>query len=228
MYDVHQKQISDFARSTPERFAHTLGFVLCTIRQPLHIAALQAAMLRSKNGYERVRPLFAFKMRAYSYVWKNRRALHANAELLYKAGNMDALLDYFTQLHGYGLAKAGFACQLIYGVSGCIDGHNLRRFDISHLPRVPPGVLPATRRAHCIAYNALIARCGGTAELWNGWCGYVHARNPRRYDSPAHVSAYHALALGLSAIWDRVQGALPIVDTSDVIANALGHPLDLG
>jgi len=123
------------------------------------------------------------------------------------------LLDLFTGIHGLGLAKAGFVCQLIYGVSACLDSHNIARFGIpwSHMKSATfkNARTLKTRRKWITRYCDYVEQCGGTESLWDSWCEFVYNRpdetgfkmngNQAAYKSAYHVSALHCESLGLAA-----------------------------
>ena len=48
--------------------------------------------------------------------------------------------------------------------------------------------------------HAAVDAAGGTAALWDGWCSYVAARQPERYQDADVVSALHVAALGLKGL----------------------------
>ena len=93
---------------------------------------------------------------------------------------------------GLGLAKSGFIVQMLYGMSGCIDTHNLTRFNL-HRRRFACGT-KATDRRRIGEYNDMVGRLGGTARLWDEWCIYVADRDANYVDAD-HVSRLHLTPL---------------------------------
>lgn len=116
-------------------------------------------------------------------------------------GDADYMLAYLTHCHGLGLAKAGFLLQLTFGLSGCIDTHNARRYGVDMAARTfrieDRPTKPATRLAKAKRYNALVETMGGTESLWDTWCEYVAANQADFYNDADHVSRLHIEALNL-------------------------------
>ena len=110
------------------------------------------------------------------------------------------MLAYLSTLYGLGCVKAGFACSLAYGVSGCVDSVNAARHGLnpargllrSGRHRTAKGRARRARR-----YNALVARLGGTAVLWDTWCGAMAERYPARFETAHDASAWHLECLEL-------------------------------
>ena len=114
----------------------------------------------------------------------------------------DYLVGYLATLPGLGLAKAGFAAQLAFGVSGCLDSYNQTRFGIgvntfSHFKRRRT---VRARLAFATRYNETVEAAGGMAALWDGWCQYVALRRPQVYLNADVVSALHVAALSLNCV----------------------------
>lgn len=202
MFASHQPQIAQFGMKNPDNLALTLTFVLLTIRWPLY--RVPAAVASVKADGEASPALFGFKARAYREVWARRAWHHYQLSEVWdmRAGDAAggrAAVTYLTHLHGFGLAKAGFAVQCLFGASACLDTHNLERFGYG--PRAfqvfwRPNMRPATRREHVKRYSRAVDRLGGPQTLWDGWCSYVADREPDIYQSADHVSALHCEAIG--------------------------------
>ncbi len=220
MFAKHQKRISDYARANPENMARVLKFVILTIRTRMHNIPSDMETLDSGgqaadeiNGI-----LYGFKRDSINQIDAERDSLFAQAEsiVFHATSEREAaenLLDLFTGIHGLGLAKAGFACQLIYGVSACLDSHNIARFNIpwSHMKSATfkNAKTLKTRRKWISRYCDYVEAAGGTESLWDSWCEFVYNRpdetgykmngNRATYKSAFHVSALHCESLGLAA-----------------------------
>lgn len=188
---------------SPENLATVLTFVLLTIRWPL--VRVPEAMASVRQDGEASQALFGWKARAYREVWQRRAWHHHQLSEIWdlrsddSRGGRDALA-YLTHLHGFGLAKAGFAVQCLFGASACLDTHNLERFGYG--PRAfqvhwRDNIRPATRRKHVARYSRAVDKLGGPASLWDGWCHYVADREPDTYQSADRVSALHCEAIGI-------------------------------
>lgn len=220
MFAVHQKRISNYARQNPDNMARVLRFVILTIRNRLFNVPADMATLDSggATAEEINGVLYGFKLDSVNQIDAEAESLYWQAEeiVFHATSEREAaenLLNLFTSIHGLGLAKAGFAAQLIYGVSACIDSHNLERFGIN-----PNSIKSSTfknaktyktRQKYIARYCDIVEKCGGTEFLWDSWCAYVHARpddvglkmngNESVYKSAHHVSALHCESLGLAA-----------------------------
>jgi hypothetical protein len=203
MYRDHQPIISEGARKGADAFRRTLSFVLCTIRVPLDVAAKDID--RVMAGDLPSRTIFGAKVEGLAYLAAQSEPLWSHCEhaACHLSGHdlADALVEIIEDVPGIGIAKAGFAAQMIYGVSGCLDTHNAARFGLArtllreHDRRT--GIAPWRRRI--ARYNRLIASdaVGGTERLWDTWCEYVAtvASRGRFWGGPDEVSALHLAAI---------------------------------
>lgn len=147
--------------------------------------------------------LYGWKFRAVEEVRRDAAIIYSDCEdIWFHAREPDVarteLVYRLSRLYGFGAAKAGFAAQLAYGVSGCLDTHNLVRFDIS--PRMFDNLsqrAPHSARAMIRRYHAVTDCLGGSQGLWDSWCSYVSYRATARYGTPRDVSALHCRVLGL-------------------------------
>lgn len=219
MFRVHQKTISDYARKNPENFARTLNFVILTIRTRLFNVPADMAILDNPENEESLSGiLYGWKVDSIAQIDAEKESLYAQAEFIFYAAESDRdaaekLLNLFTGIRGLGMAKAGFAAQLIYGVSACLDSHNIERFGIpanqiksDRLKKLKSNL---RRAAKISQYCDFVDKCGGTESLWDSWCEYVFNRadatgfkmngNKSFYESAFHVSALHCESLGLTA-----------------------------
>lgn len=219
MFKNHQPIISEYGRANPDNMARVLKFVILTIQTRLfNIPADMAALESARVPEELAGVLYGWKPDAVLQIDADKAAIFHQAEsIYYHAANdreaAEELLPLFAQLRGLGLAKSGFACQLIYGVSACLDSHNIERFGIPWQNIKSSGLKNAkklaTRRKWISRYCDYVDKCGGTESLWDSWCEYVFNRpdetgfrmngNRRAYESAYHVSALHCESLGLAA-----------------------------
>ena len=204
MFVNHQPLISAYGKSSPDAMKDVLTFVLCTIQQALH--TVPAAMDDIRKHGEKSRFIWGFKTSAYINLTVNKETIYKQAMALWDAFPDPAIAErelmlYFANLEGFGLAKGGFCVQLLFGLSGCIDSHNVRRFgfDANEFKASRfKGVKSISRKYQYLdTYLDLVGVCGGCAKLWDDWCIYVYERNKMLYRSPLHVSAIHAEVFNL-------------------------------
>lgn len=223
MFANHQPKISAYARQNPDNFARTLRFVVLTIRNrlfniPAEMETLDAALYGWHGGqYEEseIRGiLMGSKQAAVSQIESEKDFLFWEAERIVYCAQSEReaareLIRLFAEIHGIGLAKAGFCAQLIYGVGGCLDSHNLERFGINpnHIKSstYKNAKTSKTRDKYLERYLDYCDKFGGTESLWDSWCEYVFARpdetgfrmngNESFYKSAFHVSELHFAAI---------------------------------
>ncbi|MEE9598171.1 MAG: hypothetical protein V3V96_15475 [Acidiferrobacterales bacterium] len=205
MYEQHQPIISRYGRSDPESMARVLQFVILSAHVRLANVPINTETA-AQGGEEALGVLFAWKFDAYNNVWDRREAIHSYLEFVAchardeRALAID-IIDYVARLPGFGLVKAGFAAQLLYDCGGCLDSHNLRRFNLSvwsfsHYSRLRS---VAGRKRKVEHYVDTVYQCGGPGSLWDSWCEYVSARQPNAYPTADHASKLHCTALQLTA-----------------------------
>jgi len=197
VYAEHQPQLSKLGRSGPEGFKRIVTFTLCTIRVQLHAAVADYPLVR--RGERRgIRSIFGSKHRGLDELDEQAADYYELCERAYQdlEGEEleDELLHTITAIHGIGCAKGGFIAQMIYGVSGCLDGHNLRRFGIPESTFKLAGRTPKKRSALITDYNRVCRKLGGTQYLWDTWCQYL-ADNDANYVDAYHVSRLHLTPL---------------------------------
>ncbi len=196
MFNRDQPQLSKLGRSGPDGFERICTFVLLTIRQPLRIACQDYKLVR--NGDRK--PLFGAKARGLDYVQTHAADLLDECEDAYALLDDEdaecAILHILMRIPGIGPAKAGFIAQILYGLSGCIDTHNLTRFGLSERHfRCDTRATAAKRTAIVRDYNAFCRKVGGCEALWNGWCDYLSARDNLNYPTGDRVSELHLCPL---------------------------------
>lgn len=197
MFTTHQPIIAASARESADGFKKACVFVLSTIRVRLP-QACEATRRYVETGERAPVAFFGAKLAGLDYLDANAERLWSQCEWL--AANLEgrdlenALVDVLLDIPGIGLAKAGFIAQLVYGVSGCIDTHNLVRFGIPARRFTPhiAALTPRNRAKHIAEYNNAVERCGGTEQLWDDWCAYVAAN--QGYGTADEISAMHLVA----------------------------------
>ena len=190
MYDNHQPQISAFARASADNLRKVACFAVCTIRMPLLDAAKDTPY--AINGTP-CRSIFGHKHDALAWLRNHADELYDELEYLWhECASDDAMLRAVMQCPGIGLAKAGFILQMCYGISGCLDSHNLRRYGIGE--RYYATGTKATDRRRISEYNETCRKLGGTRALWDTWCTQL-AETDGRYLSANEVSGLHLAPL---------------------------------
>jgi hypothetical protein len=190
MFADHQPQIAAFARRSPENFRRVACFAICTIRMPLHRAVLDTPYAVNGTPCDSI-----FGNKRDALVWLNTHGADLWEELEYfyeRGASDDAMLRLMLTVPGIGLAKGGFILQMCYGMSGCIDTHNLTRLGIPER-RYRSGH-KAVDRGRIADYHDVVKGAGGTARLWDDWCTYLAERDAN-YPSADYVSRLHLAPL---------------------------------
>ena len=203
MYREHQPIISAWAARRPENLERVLQF--CILSQRRHFFNVQADMETVIQGLpEAPGVLYGWRARAWDEAWARRdeAAWHCRDILEHgfrRRERADCLLSYLSGFYGLNVAKAGFACQLAFGVSGCLDSVNVARLGlpVNYCKGFSKLVTPAGRWRRVARYNATIYRYGGSARLWDVWCQVMSDRYPSRFPAAWDVSAYHLQCLGV-------------------------------
>ena len=195
MFATHQPLIGRFARENPVNWARAIRFAIVSAHRPLW---QMPGEMRKIDLMGAEAASSATKQAGCEYTARYAPALFAACEEraespYWQAGN--AIVCHLAgRVPGLGIAKAGFAAQLIYGLSGCLDTHNLRRFNLS-VRRWQwssyKGCRPATRERNVAEYNSAVDGLGGTAWLWDDWCRYVAGLDPVAYPTADRASELH-------------------------------------
>lgn len=205
MFENHNPLIREYAQTGAPELADVARFVIATVQQQIEHVPEIAAEFRTIGRESR----YAFGWKANAIDWHNANAAQTHADTLAIFHGADCaraaaegVTAYFASLPGLGLAKGGFMAQLCFGVSGCLDSHNLARFGI------PPARFSASaykglrradnRQARVAEYVDAVDAQGGCAALWDSWCDYVAALRPDRFESGFDVSALHVEGLELA------------------------------
>lgn len=185
MYRDDQPRIAEFARTSPEATAHVIKFVLCSIRRRIEL--VDGVLRRVARGD--FRGLCKFQRDGIAYV-------DALANDVYTIGNYDdvELVTHYLQVPGLGIAKAGFAAQLLHGVGGCLDTHNLRMLGLHANTFYTPATIGALRKRIKMYLDAC-ENAGDSEKLWDRWCAYVAKLRPGVWSSAQAVSQYHVRAI---------------------------------
>ena len=206
MFVIHQPIIGDWARRSPRHFERVLQFVCATIKQPLESTpAIVASYMVEGDESDHA---WGWKADALFYYEQNRDEIYRVAMDTYNGYGDDhvkesELLLYFADMIGLGPVKAGFVIQLAFGLGGCMDRHNLARFDIS--PRkfaasTFKSLKPASKAKRIAEYQHALANGGGCEALWDGWCQYVADLRPDVFEDAYEVSEMHITALHMGDI----------------------------
>lgn len=204
MFNQDQKAIGAYARECPENFRRVALFVIATIRQPLYSVPDAMAEIDEHGAFAPC--LWGFKREAYDWLEANAGDLYESAmQIWHSLPDNEAaapLVSLFADVPGLGLAKGGFLAQLAFGLVGCLDSHNLKRFGIPENAfkacKFKNAKTAKTRRGLVTRYLEACEAAGGCARLWDEWCTYVAENQSEAYHDARHVSFLHCEAIGIA------------------------------
>lgn len=188
LYSKDIRDCNEFAQASPENLRRCAVFVLATIQQQLEVTPVAVTEMLAIG----VNSKFAWgiKKRGLPYLEANADSLYADA--MSARNRPAALLEVFLRVPGFALVKAGFLCQIFAGKVGCIDTHNIRRYDIKLQDlRYSGNEKSETRKLKRERYVELCAGLGGSHALWSRWCDYVAELRPNNWTNGAEVSRFH-------------------------------------
>jgi hypothetical protein len=208
MFAEHQPIIEKFAKKNEDNFFQVLQFVLLTIQQPLW--RLPSMMKDANENGLQCRDLWGVKADGWRFAKANKVLIYENAMAIDHAypdpeAASRELLIYFASLPGLGLVKGGFLAQLAFGLCGCLDTHNVLRFNLTPSQvkaSAFKGLKTVAGKQHKVdMYLELCEELGGVAGLWDSWCAHVHSKSRfgYYYRDAHHVSMIHCEAFGLAA-----------------------------
>lgn len=185
---------------TADGFIRAGAFVLLSIQQPFEKMPEQMADVDAKGADSKY--LWGMKGRGYADLREHGALLLECTLALRETGAADwrehVLTMYSEHVTGLGLAKAGFLLQLVLGECGCLDTHNLRRYELDAKQfKTPKKLLHRTRFKKARLYVETCDKLGGSAALWDSWCTFVAELRPAQFPAGPHeVSLLHAECLG--------------------------------
>ena len=188
MFNAHQPIIARYAQSSPDAMCKVLTFVQCTIGQHIErvptmmrlLAETGSCNMLSKRQAHHIAEYFARRVEIYDAL------MSADTDI-------DRMM-YIIMLPGFGIPKAGFVCQLIFGTVGCIDRHNLARYGLDAKAFRSDTTSVARLRERINTYLVVCSSIG-CGELWDSWCDFVAAKRPKTFINGYAVSALHVSAI---------------------------------
>jgi len=197
MYQQDQERIEAWCRNGDKLL--TVGtMVLLSIRMQWAGVGNQMADVREHGADSKC--LWGWKRDGYIYLRDNKEEMYKHVKR-YRAGKtyLDDLIREFLKVPGFGLPKAGFMAQLVVGEAGCLDMHNVKRFDLDPnvwlLRRLRSDADMVREIDDKIAlYLQLCKLCGGTEKLWNEWCEVLNDK-VSTFDGAEDVSRRHWIYL---------------------------------
>ena len=189
MFSEHQPVIAAYARSNPDACISLIDVVLQTVRTPFYLVGPRIKDVR-QNELNSVYLKNATKRKAFKRLRVIKTQLHE--DIFSDDKSIEEKLLILSGIPGLGIAKSGFVLQLCIGKSGCLDVHNLRRFNIDEKTfKLRDNTKHDTALNKARLYTDTIKKLGGTEKLWNDWCKLIAHLYPKHYNNALHVSRLH-------------------------------------
>ena len=193
MYSRDVPRIQQYVQDKgPDGLLDVATFVLATIQNALSRVKGEVSDIKMKGVASKA--LWGSKRGGYEYVDNNKQSLFNS--LVEKPMGIDAALALTLDTPGMGLPKASFMLQCLGYNVGCLDSHNLTRFNVPISATQIGKVSDKTKMIKVDKYISLTRKLGGSEELWNSWCIYVAGnRANKTLPTGDMVSAYHYEAI---------------------------------
>ncbi len=193
-YHIHNPKCRSIAQRDPEGLDKTLAFTIGSIRNGTW--NLPSLMDEYKEVRWKAKELsWGNKKKAGAYIEENLYDLFDSMHTILRSRKDEGvkLLDLFSTIPGIDLAKAGFVAQLSAGKVGCMDSHNMKRYNLDPKDFKTTGLKrdsPA-RWKKIRLYESTTKRSGGCRKLWNTWCDGLAELRPEKFNSGFQVSKLH-------------------------------------
>lgn len=197
MFNTHCKAVQEYSQRSANNMADTVLMVVLSIQQNWLSVGEQMADVRANKLDSKF--LWGNKIKTYEYLMSNKHKMFAQVQAVLNSGRTYdekafSLMTIFLRVDGLGLPKAGFCCQLIAGMVGCMDVHNIKMYNVD--PKIlklnpKPKTLKAME-ANDQRTRTYIDLCHayGCDNLWNSWCENL-ATKSKRWQDANHVSEVH-------------------------------------
>ena len=198
-YLTHNRHCRKFGQADAKSMELLIAFVFASIRVQTFL--LPKFMKEWRKRGLKSSWIWGNKRTGLEYVRKNRQSLYDRAMAIIKAKKANMahdLIMLFLEIPGLGIPKSAFVVQLMTGMTGCMDVHNLRKYmpeaDASKgTPNVfqTSGNTIATKSAKVKKYQELVEKAGGSQAMWIDWCNHIGILQPKYFTGGREVSRLH-------------------------------------
>jgi len=197
MYKVHAVAVQQYSQRSAENMSMTTLMDVLSIRQDFRFIGKQLNDVREK-GLDSTY-LWGGKKKTYEYLQSNKHKMYAQVMAVISGNQTDAnksmaLMKIFLKVNGLGIPKAGFMCQLVAGLVGCMDSHNIKMYGLDandfKLTKNPKTIKGIEANDKKIRNYIQICHEYGTENLWNSWCNYLSTKS-KDWQDGNHVSEVH-------------------------------------
>mgnify|MGYP003675528114 FL=1 len=199
MFNVHNIKINAYAQRNPDNLFAVVMMVSLSIQQKWSLVGdMLSDMIENKSD---CLYLWGNKRATYKYMITHKHFIHGQMMAVIKSKNLTdhaksiSLMKIFLKIDGLGLAKAGFVCQLVGGLVGCMDVHNIKTYGVEANSlklnknlKTSKGLENNRRK---IEKYITLCHDYGTENLWNSWCSMIADKYPKDFLDSNHVSEVH-------------------------------------
>jgi len=198
MFNNHNPKINNFAQRNPDNLFLVIIMVVLSIQQKWILVGDMMSDVKVNKLESKY--IWGNKVKSYNYLCSHKHFIYAQMMAVLNSNKSDfaksySLMNIFLKVEGLGLAKAGFVCQLVAGLVGCMDVHNIKTYNIDpnllkYNKKLKTQKSIAANKEKVSDYIDLCERYGA-ANLWNSWCSMIADKYPQDFVDGYHVSELH-------------------------------------
>ena len=198
MFRNHNSKINSFSQRNANNLALVILMVSLSIQQKWStVGHMLSSVKREKKDSIYV---WGNKAATYDYVSTHKHFMYGQMRATMNSFYSDdlkafKLMKIFLRIDGLGIAKSGFVCQLVSGLVGCMDVHNIKTYDIDPNSLVLNKNLISKRGIENndkkIRQYIKLCHDYSTENLWNSWCSMIADKYPKDFVDASHVSELH-------------------------------------
>tara|TARA_R110000751_G_scaffold26104_1_gene70296 strand:+ start:2298 stop:2912 length:615 start_codon:yes stop_codon:yes gene_type:complete len=197
MFNTHCKAVQEYSQRNANNMADTVLMVVLSIQQNWLGVGEQLADVRANKKDSKY--LWGNKIKTYDYLMSNKSKMFAQIQAVLNSNKSYddkaySLMIIFLRVDGLGVPKAGFCCQLIAGMVGCMDLHNIKMYklDVNSFKLNPKPKTDKANKQNIERIKNYIHLCHdyGCEQLWDSWCDNL-ATKSKRWQDGNHVSEVH-------------------------------------
>ncbi len=199
MFNTHNPKINSFAQRNPDNLFLVVMMVSLSIQQKWSLVGSMLSDV-NKNKLES-KFIWGAKRITYKYMTTHKHFIYGQMMAVVNSKNLTdyaksiSLMKIFLKINGLGLAKAGFVCQLVAGLVGCMDVHNIKTYGLDakslRINKNPTTELGIQNNREKLYKYINTCHEYGTENLWNSWCSMIAAKYPKDFIDGNHVSELH-------------------------------------
>ena len=199
MFKTHNPKINSFAQRNADNMALVILVVVLSIQQRWSKVGNMLADVKLKKSNSIF--LWGNKIRAYVYLIIHKHFIYGSMLAVLNSKNLTdhakaiSLMKIFLKIPNLNLAKAGFVCQLVAGLVGCMDVHNIKTYNVAVKSleynkncKTSKGIDNNRRK---LEIYIKLCHDYGTENLWNSWCSMIADKYPKDFIDGNHVSELH-------------------------------------